>query len=92
MAMTETLFPKYSKGERKKCIFITVKKCKKCKSEIEVDDVDFNFQGCQDEYLICKKNAKNQYLSKCVMDIFAKLKEENLKEIEKNENVAITLL
>lgn len=29
--------------------------CKKCGHYVDLDDVDYQFQGCQDEYLYCPK-------------------------------------
>lgn len=29
--------------------------CKKCHSYMYLDDVDYSFQGCQDEYWFCPK-------------------------------------
>lgn len=30
-------------------------KCKKCNCEMLLDDVDFNFEGNQDNYWLCEK-------------------------------------
>lgn len=32
-------------------------KCKYCGNEMELDDVDYNFKGNQDDYLICDCGA-----------------------------------
>ena len=32
-----------------------LKKCKKCGNLLFIDDIDYNFEGCQDELLICDK-------------------------------------
>lgn len=29
------------------------KKCPLCGGELKVDDIDYNFKGCQDEMLVC---------------------------------------
>lgn len=31
------------------------KKCPKCNTQLEYDDVDYSFEGCQDEYSVCPK-------------------------------------
>lgn len=31
------------------------KKCPKCDTQLEFDDVDYSFDGCQDEYSVCPK-------------------------------------
>lgn len=30
------------------------KKCPKCGNSLHCDDIDYNFEGCQDEYLECQ--------------------------------------
>ena len=29
------------------------KRCPICNEKLEIDDIDYNFEGCQDEMLIC---------------------------------------
>lgn len=52
------------------------KKCRKCGSEIMVDDVDYNFDSYQNEYLICNN---------CKMSIFVKVRYGKVCKIEYND-------
>lgn len=48
------------------------KKCKKCGNEIIVDDIDYNFKGNQNEYLICEH---------CKLAIFVKVRYEKVCKV-----------
>lgn len=32
--------------------------CPKCDKEMEIDDIDYNFDGCQDEYWKCNDTCQ----------------------------------
>lgn len=57
------------------------KKCPKCDTELYVDDIDYNFKGNQDEYLICPK---------CYAFVFAKVRYNKVCKIEFEEMDADT--
>ena len=55
--------------------------CRDCNQEMVIDDIDYNFEGCQDEYWYCKKcgdalfikirygkPCKSQYTEKAIAD------------------------
>lgn len=49
--------------------------CPKCKQEMELDDIDYNFKGCQDEYFACFKcytgcNVKVRYNKVCKVEYY----------------------
>ena len=52
------------------------KKCRVCGNEIIVDDVDYNFDGCQNEYLICDN---------CNKAIFVKVRYGKICKVEYND-------
>lgn len=52
--------------ERKK-LYSRLKECPKCGSELRLDDIDFNFKGCQDEYYFCSNEN-------CKMSFFVKVR------------------
>ena len=52
------------------------KKCRKCGNEIIIDDVVYNSDGCQNEYLICDN---------CKMSIFVKVRYGKVYKIEYND-------
>ena len=41
------------------------KVCQKCGNQVNVEDIDYQFDGCQDEYVFCEK---------CNEDIFVKVR------------------
>lgn len=54
--------------QRKK-LYSRLKTCPKCGSELQLDDLDFNFKGCQDEYYFCSNE-------KCNMNFHVKVRYE----------------
>lgn len=39
-----------------------IPKCKTCDKEMYVDDLDYNFKGCQDEYWLCSNCYESLYV------------------------------
>lgn len=36
--------------------------CEYCGIDLELDDIDYNFNGCQDEYCYCKKCGRGVFI------------------------------
>ena len=36
-----------------------LKTCPYCESKLEIEDIDFSFKGCQDEYYLCTNEKCN---------------------------------
>lgn len=51
----------------KKELYSRLKKCPKCGSELQLDDIDYRFKGNQDEYYFC--SSEN-----CNMEFFVKVR------------------
>lgn len=50
--------------------------CKKCGNPVYVDDIDYMFDGCQNEYLICNK---------CKDFIFVKVRYGKISRVERRK-------
>ena len=40
---------------------LEIPKCPICEEEMELDDVDYNFEGNQDNYFICKNDNTSSF-------------------------------
>ena len=58
-------------------------KCKTCGKEMFMDDLDYNFKGCQDEYWICENCYDSLFVKvrydKVVKTIYEKHNKEEVK-------------
>ena len=57
-----------------------LKKCKQCGNLLVIDDIDYQFDGCQDEVLICNK---------CSLVYFVKVRYNKIYKVTK-EKVDLT--
>lgn len=55
-------------------------KCLKCNCDMILDDVDYNFEGNQDEYWICPKGLENP--EKCQNSVFVKIRYGKVAKFE----------